>query len=103
MNKRSRLRFSTDMTARITCLDSTEASLSGRLANVSAHGISIFLPQELPEGAIVRVEWGKTSFQGRIIYCRIHGSEFQAGLKVEDPIYDATLTHKSEKNTESPR
>jgi hypothetical protein len=103
MNKRSRLRFNTDMTARITCLDSSEKSLNGRLQNLSAHGLSIILPQELPEGIMVRIEWGKTCFQGRLIYCKSYGSGYQAGLKVEDPIYDATLASKGEKTTESPR
>ena len=50
---------------------------------------------------MVKVEWGESSFMGQLIYCEPKGNEFRAGLKVEDPIYDATIDRKDEKNPNS--
>lgn len=98
MNRRNRLRFSTDMIATITGIDEPGLSMKGRLANLSAHGLSLILPDELPSGITVKVEWGNSQVQGRLVYCQSYGNEYRAGLQVEDPIYDATLARKDEKN-----
>jgi len=97
MNKRSRVRFRTDMTVKVTCLNAPGPSIKGRLANLSAHGLSIILSRTLPEGAAVRVEWGETSFMGELVYCNPHGNEFIAGLKVEEPVYDSGRVAQTEK------
>jgi len=98
MNKRNRLRFSTDMVATITGIDEPDISMRGRLANLSAHGLSLILPGEIPSGITVKVEWGESQVQGKLIYCQSYGNEYRAGLQVEDPIYDATLAKKGKKN-----
>ncbi len=97
MNKRSRVRFRTDLTVKITCLNSPGPSTKGRLANLSAHGLSVIVDREFPEGAAVKVEWGDTSFMGELVYCHPQGKEFVAGLKVEDPVYDSTVAPQAEK------
>ena len=88
-NRRDRARFKTDISVRVTLLDEPALICKGRLANLSAHGLSIILSDELNPGSIVRVEWGDTDFVGEVIYCRMQGQEFLAGLKVEGPVYDA--------------
>jgi hypothetical protein len=101
MNRRNRLRFSTDMIATITGIDEPGISMKGRLANLSAHGISLILPGELPSGITVNVEWGGSQVRGRLVYCQPHGKEYRAGLQVEDPIYDATLARKDDMNPDN--
>jgi len=100
MNRRGRARFRTDLTVNVALLDLPDLSLKGRLANLSAHGLSIIIAEELPEGCTVRVEWGATSFVGRTIYCRPQGREFLVGLEVDNPVYD---TKKQSRNGESVR
>jgi PilZ domain len=98
MNRRNRVRFKTDITVKITTLDEPEASYKGRLANLSAHGLSLIMTEELPTGSVVRVEWGKTMFVGEVIYCQVHRDEFLVGLQVEDPVYDAKQPASSRKS-----
>ena len=97
MNRRNRLRFSTDMFVTITGVDDTVVSMKGRLANLSAHGLSLILPGKVPSGIIVNVEWGEYKVQGQLIYCQPYGNEYRVGLEVEDPIYEPTLAGKNEK------
>ncbi|MBN2242111.1 MAG: PilZ domain-containing protein [Acidobacteria bacterium] len=102
MNRRNRLRFSTDMIATITGIDDPDVSMKGRLQNLSAHGISLIVPGELPTGIAVRVQWGTSGVRGTLVYCRPFGDEYQAGLEVEDPIYEATLARGEDKKTGGP-
>jgi hypothetical protein len=95
---RSRVRFKTDITAKVTCLNSPGPSIKGRLANLSAHGLSLILSRELPAGSAVRVEWGNTKFMGEVIYCLPYKDEFLVGLRVEDPVYDSGKASQSERN-----
>lgn len=88
MNRRSRARFKTDLTVKVTCPDLPGSSSSARLADLSAHGLSLILNRELNVGSSVRVEWGSCTFVGESVYCRPHGREFIVGLKVDDPVYD---------------
>ena len=88
MNRRSRVRFNTDMTVKVTCPDKPGTSIKGRLANLSAHGLSLILSSELPASSSVRVEWGSSDFEGQVIYCQPRGHEFLVGLEVEAPVYD---------------
>ena len=96
MNRRNRLRFSTDMIATITGVDEPGISMKGRLANLSAHGLSLIVPKNLFSGSTVKVEWGTSRVVGRIVYCQSYGNEFRTGLQVEDPIYDAALAKKED-------
>ena len=97
MNRRNRLRFSTDMFVTITGVDDTVISMKGRLANLSAHGLSLILPGKVPSGITVNVEWGEYKVRGQLIYCQPYGNEYRVGLEVEDPIYEPTLAGKNEK------
>lgn len=101
MNRRNRLRFSTDMIAMITGVEEPGISMKGRLHNLSAHGLSLIVPGELPTGIAVKVEWGNSSVQGELVYCKPYGSEYRAGLEVEDAIYDATLARSDDKKTDA--
>ena len=101
MNRRNRLRFSTDMIATVTGVNEPDVSIKGRLANLSAHGVSLILPDELPSGIAVNVEWGESRVRGRLVYCQLYGNEYRAGVQVEDPIYDATLARKQDKGADS--
>jgi hypothetical protein len=88
MNRRNRVRFMSDISVLATCITDSTPPLKGRLANLSAHGLSVILKSELSAGTLLKVEWGSTEFVGEIIYCKPYGSEFLLGLNVETPIYD---------------
>ena len=79
-------------------MDLPGLSVKGRLANLSAHGISLILNCELPPGSAVKVEWGSTVLKGELIYCQPHGQEFLVGLKVEEPVYDTAQSSQSGKS-----
>ena len=91
------------MIATITGVDEPGVSMKGRLANLSAHGVSLILPSEIPTDITVKVEWGTSQVQGRLVYCQPYGNEYRAGLQVEGPIYDATLAQKDDKNSDLSR
>ena len=96
MNKRSRARFKTDLTVNVTCTDLPDFSSRARLADLSAHGLSVILNRELDVGSSVRVEWGSCTFVGESVYCRPLGREFVVGLKVDDPVYDTAKKQASQ-------
>jgi hypothetical protein len=97
MNRRNRLRFSTDMIATITGVEEPDISMKGRLQNLSAHGLSLIVPGELPTGITVKVEWEKSKVRGLLVYCKPYGNEYRAGLEVEDAIYDSTFSRNKAK------
>lgn len=99
MNRRNRLRFVTDLTVKVTCLQYPAHSHKGRLANLSAHGLSLILGDQLPTGIAAKVEWGSADFVGEIVYCQPYGQEFLLGLSVDDPVYDATKSSQDETST----
>lgn len=88
MNRRSRTRFRTDLTANVTCSELRVGSCKARLADLSVHGLSLILQHKLPVSALVKVEWGTATFVGEVIYCKPHGREILVGLKVEDSVYE---------------
>ncbi len=88
MNKRNRVRFISDIPVKVTCLTPPRPPMKGRLANLSAYGLSVVVGKELPPAASVKVEWGDCEFTGELVYCNPHGKEFLAGLNVETPIYE---------------
>ena len=88
MNRRRRARFKTDLTVHVTCLDLPGFTKKARLADLSAHGLSLILEGKLNIGSSVRVEWGNCAFAGKTVYCRPHGREFLVGLEVHESIYD---------------
>ncbi len=88
MNKRSRVRFISDIPVKVTSLTPPGPPIKGRLANLSAHGLSVIVTRELPPASTIKVEWGEYEFIGELIYCQPHGKEFMAGLTVEAPVYD---------------
>ncbi len=77
------------MSVLVTCLKSPSATLKGRLVNLSAHGLSVIVDRELPEGSF-KIQWGTCEFVGELIYCESHGTEFLAGMEVESPVYDTS-------------
>jgi hypothetical protein len=88
MNRRNRTRFKTDLTVNVTCPDFPRCAGRARLADLSVHGLSLILNEELHVGSSVTVQWGGYTFVGESIYCEPHGQEFLVGLKVEDPVYE---------------
>ena len=90
VNRRNRTRFKTDLTVNLTCLEFKAYKGKARLADLSAYGLSLILQDDLPIGANVKVEWGESVRDGELIYCKPHGREFLAGLRVEDPVYEIT-------------
>jgi hypothetical protein len=90
MNRRSRTRFKTDLTAIVTCSDTPGIQIKARLADLSVHGLSIIVNKELTIGSAAKVQWGNVTFVGELVYCKTHGKEFLVGLKVEEPVYETT-------------
>jgi hypothetical protein len=96
MNRRNRTRFRTDLTVTVKCLGFRSGSCKARLADLSVHGLSLILKEKLPTASLVTVEWGTAIFTGELVYCRPHGREFLAGLKVEDPVYETARKQASQ-------
>jgi hypothetical protein len=76
------------MTVKVTCPELPGSARKARLADVSAHGLSLILNDEVRVGSSLIVKWGEYTFIGKSIYCNPRGQEFLVGLKVEDPAYD---------------
>jgi len=95
MNRRSRTRFKTDLTATVTCSDSPGILTKARLADLSVHGLSLIVDKELNIGSAAKVQWGDVMFVGELIYCQPHGNEFVVGLKVEEPVYETAKNKNS--------
>ncbi len=87
------------MTVKVSRLDEPGVFFKGRLANLSAHGLGVIIGKELPEGSVVKVEWGSTSFVGELVFCQPCGKEFLAGLQVEEPVYETAQSAHSEQST----
>ncbi len=96
MNRRSRTRFKTDLTVNVTCPELPGSTIKARLADLSVHGLSLILNEELNVGSLLKVEWGNVTFLGELIYCQPHGQEFLVGLKVEDPVYETAKKYASQ-------
>jgi hypothetical protein len=96
MNRRSRTRFRTDLTANITCADLPSGTAKARLANLSVHGLSLIIDKKLHVGSIAKVEWGSVTFMGEVVYCQSHGRENIVGLKVDDPVYETAKKYASQ-------
>jgi hypothetical protein len=96
MNRRSRTRFKTDLTANIICSDLPDNNTKARLANLSVHGLSLILNKKLNVGSLAKVEWGTVTFMGEVVYCRPHGKEVIVGLKVDDPVYETAKKSASQ-------
>jgi hypothetical protein len=96
MNRRSRTRFKTDLTVNVTSPELPGATVKARLADLSVHGLSLIINEELNIGSLLKVEWGKVTFMGELIYCQPHGREFLIGLKVEDPVYETAKKYASQ-------
>ncbi len=97
MNRRSRTRFKTDLTVRVSCPELPGCILNARLADLSVHGLSLILNEELQVASLVKVEWGSVTFVGEVIYCQPRrGEGFLIGLKVEDPVYETAKKYASQ-------
>ena len=96
MNRRNRTRFKTDLTVNLRCSDLPNGKCKARLADLSVHGLSLILDQELPSASLVQVEWGAVTFVGELVYCQPRGKEFLVGLKVEDSVYETARRHVSQ-------
>jgi len=78
------------MTVKVTCSELPGSTRIARLADVSAHGLSLILNDEVQVGSSLKVNWGEYTFIGKSVYCNPCGQEFLVGLKVEDPVYKKT-------------
>jgi hypothetical protein len=87
-----------DIPVKVTCQTPPGIAIKGRLANLSAHGLSVIIGRELPTGSSVKVEWGVSEFVGELVYCHPHGREYLAGLAVETPVYDTKNSTSSSKS-----
>ena len=90
MNRRSRTRFKTDLTVKVSSPDLPGNHATARLADLSVHGLSLIVNRELSIGSAAKVQWGDVIFVGELIYCKPQGKEYLVGLKVEEPVYETT-------------
>jgi len=80
----------------VSCSDLPGGSCKARLADLSVHGLSLIIREKLPVAAIVKVEWGSSTFLGELVYCETQGEEFLIGLKVEDSVYETARKYASQ-------
>ncbi len=88
MEYRHHPRFQTNQPVSVTDLENSSSPQPGLLADFSDQGISLRVPCRLSPGTAVKVEWAGTLLLGEVIYCRPAGEGFQAGLRLEDALYD---------------
>lgn len=81
-------RFQTNQTVSVTDLENSSSPLPGQLVDFSNLGIRLLVPCRLPPGTAVKVQWAGTLLLGEVIYCRPGEEGFDAGLKLEDALYD---------------
>jgi hypothetical protein len=90
-DRRRRPRFEIDQPVTLKGLDDPSEPLPASLVNFSTKGIRLILGQKLNPGNLVKVEWGGTILLGEIIYCLPLGSEFAAGIEIEDAVYETEV------------
>jgi PilZ domain len=81
-------RFRTNQPISVTDLENSSSPQPGLLADFSNQGISLRVPGRLFPGTAVKVEWAGTLLLGEVIYCRPAEEGFQAGLRLENALYD---------------
>ena len=75
-----RNRASTEI--RLWCLDRSGnwRALTAPLANFSAGGLAVRLPQPIPPDEFVLAMWGLSARKASVCYCRKDGPDFLVGL-----------------------
>jgi hypothetical protein len=91
MDYRFEPRFATDQPVVVTNLGVQGSSFPGKITNFSAHGIRLILSEELPIGAVIKVEWATTLLLGQIMYCESEGEVYSAGMELEEAVYDTRI------------
>ena len=81
-------RFQTNQPVSVTDLENSSSPQPGLLVDFSNLGVRLFVPCSLSPGTAVKVEWAGTLLLGEVIYCRPADEGFQAGLRLEDALYD---------------
>ena len=87
-HRRREPRFEIDQPVTVKNLEQPGPVILGHLLNFSAQGTRILLEHEISPGTLVKVEWGGTILLGEVVYCQPQGSEFAAGLELEDALYE---------------
>lgn len=78
----SRLRL--HLSARIVTLSGTRAA---SLLDLSRHGTKVAVPEPLPAGADVVLEWDRFEAFGRVVWCR----NGLAGVTLDEPLSEPVL------------
>jgi hypothetical protein len=81
-------RFRTNQPVSVTDLENSSPPQRGQLVDFSNLGIRLLVPCRVSPGTAVKVQWAGTLLLGEVIYCRPAEEGFQAGLRLEDALYD---------------
>ena len=60
-----------------------DSRLPAITADVSYEGMSLVMPEAIPVGAAVLLEWDNRYLIGEVCHTRTDGSEFRSGIKLE--------------------
>ncbi|MCS6954641.1 MAG: PilZ domain-containing protein [Bryobacteraceae bacterium] len=106
MERRSEPRYSARGPAEVTLLADNPVSLRGRIVNLSGRGMRIWLPEVVPVGAPVRVDYEGAVFLGEICYCNAEEDGYSAGFQLEHVVSMsdelAALIRALEQTTQAP-
>ena len=77
--RESRQDFARDV--KVVMVDEAEASISGRVVDVSDSGLGVRLESSVPVGSRLRLDVGGSELVGEVAYCRKQGPSHRVGLK----------------------
>ncbi len=67
----------------VTLLDASERRIAGFVADVSANGIRLLLPERVLAGTPVKIEAADTLLLGDVCYCQRDDAAFRVGISVK--------------------
>ena len=68
--------------------------MSGRIVDVSAHGLGLCLPASLPLGTGIKIEAGDELVLGEVNYCAPQNGAFRVGLVVKHRLAGLAQLHR---------
>ena len=83
MDRRLHTRSLADLDVQLTRLRKLEASVAGRIADVSEAGLCLVMPCEFWPEELVKIETADSTLYGHVIYSTWKRNAFRTGIEVE--------------------
>jgi hypothetical protein len=90
MEQRREPRFEVNRTVTVTTLSEPQGRYTARIVNASGRGLGLALPEPLPSGAALKIEWEDSILLGEVIFSRAEESGFFAGVQLEQVLSGLT-------------